>query len=157
MRIILDADASPSAVREILFRAAERMRISLVLVANQAIRHPGSPMITGIVVPAGPDEADDAIYSMVEPGDLVVTADIPLADRVIGKGAYVIDPRGQLYTAGNIRERLAMRDLMDDLRNGGMDTGGPSAFRDRDRQAFANQLDRLLTRVRSKPESGGER
>ncbi len=149
MRILVDADAIPTIIREILFRAVERTGIPMILVANQPLKYPETSLISGIVVPAGPDEADDKIVSLTEPGDLVITADIPLANRVIEKGAYVIDPRGALYTTENIRERLVMRDLMDELRSGGMDTGGPSAFRDRDRQAFANQLDRFLTRYRA--------
>lgn len=146
MQIIVDADAMPLVLREILFRGAERTQTPLILVANVPIKFPKSPIISGIVVPAGPDEADDAIARMVQPGDLVITADIPLAGRVIEKGGTVIDPRGKLYTADNIKERLAMRDFMEDLRNSGVDTGGPARFSPKDRQAFANQLDKLLSK-----------
>lgn len=146
MRIFVDGDAMPIVVRNILFRAAERTRIPLVLVANQPIHTPRSDHITCITVPAGPDEADDRIVEMAQAGDLVITADIPLADRAIGKRAIVIDPRGALYTSENIKEKLSLRDLMDELRGCGIDTGGPSAFCSSDCQAFANQLDRLLTK-----------
>lgn len=146
MQILVDADAIPSVIREILFRAAERTHTSLVLVANVPLKIPRSQVITGIVVPAGPDEADDKIAEMAEPGDIVITADIPLADRAIEKGATVIDTRGVMYTVENIKERLTMRNLLEDLRNSGVDTGGPSPFTPRDRQAFANRLDRLLVK-----------
>lgn len=146
MRILVDADAVPVVIREILFRAAKRTQTPLVLVANVPIQHPDSPLISGIVVPAGWDEADDRIAEMAGPGDLVITADIPLASRAIEKGAAVIDSRGSLFTPENITERLTMRNLMEDLRSTGVDTGGPSPFTARDRQAFANQLDRLLAK-----------
>jgi uncharacterized protein len=146
MQILVDADAMPTVIREILFRAAERTHTPLVLVANVPIQFPKSPLISGIVVPSGPDEADDTITGMVRPGDLVITADIPLASRAIEKGGTVIDPRGTLYTAGNINERHTMRNVMEDLRNSGIDTGGPAPYRPRDRQSFASQLDRLLTK-----------
>ncbi len=144
MRIFVDGDAMPVVIKNILFRAVERTGIPLVLVANQPIQTPRSDYITCITVPAGPDEADDRIAAMAQAGDLVVTADIPLADRVISKRAWVIDPRGALYSSENIKEKLAMRDLMNELRSGGIDTGGPSAFCSKDCQAFANQLDRFL-------------
>lgn len=146
MRIIIDADATPVVIKTILFRAAERNRIPLILVANQSLKFPDSQYITAIVVPAGPDEADDRIAEIVNPGDLVVTADIPLADRVVTKGGNAINPRGDFYTKENIKEKLTMRDLMDELRSSGINTGGPSVFASRDRQAFANQLDRFLTK-----------
>ena len=146
MQILVDADAIPSAIREILFRAAERTHTLLVLVANVPLNIPRSQVITGIVVPAGPDEADDKIAEMVQPCDIVITADIPLADRAVEKGATVIDPRGVMYSAENIKERLTMRNLLDELRNSGIDTGGPSRFTQKDRKAFANQLDRLLAK-----------
>jgi hypothetical protein len=152
MRIYLDADAVPNAIKEILFRSVERNRIILVLVANQPVKVPRSEYISSIVVPAGPDKADDRIVELLQEGDLVVTADIPLADRVAEKGAYAIDPRGTLYTVDNIKERLAVRDLMENLRNEGITTGGPSAFSQRDRREFANQLDRFLTGRNMKPE-----
>lgn len=146
MQILIDADATPVAIKEILFRAAERNNIMLILVANQPMKHPGSPFISSIVVPAGPDEADDRIAEILQPGDLVITADIPLADRVVTKGGFALNPRGVFYTEANIKERLAMRDLMDELRNSGINTGNQAAFSNRDRQAFANQLDRFLTK-----------
>jgi uncharacterized protein YaiI (UPF0178 family) len=144
MRIIVDADAAPVAVKDILFRAAERVKVEMILVANTRIRHPESSYVTMIIVPSGPDEADDTIVQRVERGDLVVTSDIPLADRVIGKGSFVITPRGEQLTRDNIKERLVMRDLMDQLRSGGMETGGPPSFSNRDKAAFANQLDVFL-------------
>ncbi len=146
MRILVDADSCPVVVKEILYRAAERIHVPLVLVANQCLIVPGSPYISCIEVPAGPDVADDHIVEMVEADDLVISADLPLADRVIAKGGFVLNPRGDLYTPENIKDRLAARDLMDLLRNSGMDTGGPSSFSQKDRQAFANQLDRFLVK-----------
>jgi len=146
VNIFVDADAIPSVIREILFRASERTCTPLILVANVPLKIPTSPFISGIVVPAGPDEADDKIAGMVQPGDIVITADIPLADRVIEKGGTVIDPRGIMYSAENIKESLTMRNLLEELRNSGIDTGGPAPFTHRDRQAFANQLDRLLAK-----------
>jgi uncharacterized protein len=146
MQIFVDADAFPGVIEELLFRAVERVRVPLVLVSNQYRKVPLSGYISSITVSAGVDVADDHIVEMVQPGDLVITADIPLADRVVGKGGYAIDPRGELYTEKNIKQKLAMRNLMDVLRNGGMITGGPSSFGKKDIQAFANQLDRFLTR-----------
>ncbi len=146
MKIYVDADAIPLVIREILFRAAERTGTPVVLVANVPIKVPSSKLVSGILVPSGPDEADDRIVDMAETGDLVVTADIPLAARVIEKGGFVIDSRGVMYSDDNIRERLSMRNFMEDLRNSGIDTGGPSAFSPKDRQAFANQLDRILAK-----------
>jgi len=144
MRILVDADSCPVVIKEILYRAAERVHVPLVLVANQCLTVPGSAYISCIEVPAGPDVADDRIVELVEVNDLVISADLPLADRVIAKGGFVLNPRGDLYTPENIKDRLATRDLMDLLRNSGMDTGGPSSFGQKDRQAFANQLDRFL-------------
>ena len=146
MRIFLDADATPKMIKDILYRAAERNKISMFLVANQPLAQPSSAYISNIVVPAGPDEADDRIVELVHDGDLVITADIPLADRVIGKGGHVIGPRGEFYSIENIKEKLSMRDLMHHLRESGMDTGGPSLYSSKDRQTFANQLDRFITK-----------
>ncbi|AKH22263.1 YaiI/YqxD family protein [Sedimenticola thiotaurini] len=146
MQIWVDADACPNVIKEILFRAAERMKIAVILVANQAIRTPPSPYIRSIQVSAGFDVADNEIIRQAEAGDLVITADIPLAAGVIDKGAYALNPRGELYTRENIRERLAMRNFMDELRSSGVNTGGPPALDKSDRQAFANQLDRFLVR-----------
>ena len=149
MRIIIDADAIPSVIKNILFRAVIRNKIPLILVANQVLKFPDSEYISAIVAPAGHNEADDRIADIVRPGDLVVTDDIPLADRAVRKGGSVIDSRGKLYTEVNIGERLAIRDMMDELRNSGINTGGPSPFSSRDRQAFANQLDRFITKYKS--------
>ena len=144
MRIWVDADACPNAIKEILFRAAERARISLTLVANQPVRTPPSQYIKALQVPPGFDVADNKIVELTEAGDLVITADIPLAAGVIDKGGHALDPRGETYTKDNIKERLAMRKLMDELRSSGVDTGGPATFGNADRQAFANKLDRFL-------------
>lgn len=146
LRIWVDADACPGAVKEILYRAAERAKVTVTLVANQALRTPPSRYIKSIRVAAGLDVADKAIVDKVRPGDLVITADIPMAARVIAQGGHVIDPRGELYTRDTISERLSMRNFMDELRGSGVETGGPASFRQGDRQAFANQLDRFLSR-----------
>ena len=146
MRIWVDADACPKVIKEILFRAAERVRVPLTLVANRPLRVPRSAYIRTMRVPDGLDVADNRIVQEVEPDDLVVTADIPLAAAVIGKGGLALDPRGELYTESNVRERLAVRDFMDDLRGAGVVTGGPSEFSKGNRKAFANALDRILSR-----------
>ena len=146
MQILVDADALPNVIKDILFRAVKRLRILLTMVANQYVTVEKSKYIKSIVVSSGPDVADDRIVELVQQGDLVVTADIPLADRVVEKGAYAIDPRGDLYTEENIKDRLATRNLMNELRNGGVIEGGPPCFSRKNRQAFANQLDRFLTK-----------
>ena len=146
MRIWVDADACPRVIKEILFRAAERKKVRLTLVANQPMPVPASPFVDRLVVPAGLDVADDRIIELLAPGDLVVTADIPLAAAVIAKAGHAINPRGELYTPDNIQERLAVRNLLDELRGCGVETGGPAALGAGDRQAFANQLDRFLAR-----------
>ncbi len=146
MRIWVDADACPKAVKEILFRAVERVGGSLVLVANKGLWVPNSPHIETIRVGAGLDVADARILEGLEPGDLVITADIPLAAEVIDRGGYVITPRGERYEEDTVRERLAMRNFMDELRGSGVLTGGPASFGRRERQAFADQLDRFLAR-----------
>ena len=146
MHIWVDADACPVAIKEILYRAANRLERPLTLVANQMLRVPPSPWIKAVQVPSGFDVADQRIAQSAVQGDIVVTADIPLAAAVIAKGALVIDPRGELLDAGNIQERLSMRNFMETLRNSGVETGGPSAMSTADRQAFANQLDRLLAK-----------
>ena len=146
MKIWVDADACPGVIKEILFRAADRTSTQLTLVANQLIRVPPSPHIRSVQVSAGFDVADNEIVKRAEEGDLVITADIPLAAEVIEKGALALNPRGELYTPATIKERLAMRDFMDTLRSSGIETGGPSAFSQSDRQAFANQLDKLLVK-----------
>ncbi|MEN3112988.1 YaiI/YqxD family protein [Uliginosibacterium paludis] len=146
-RLWVDADACPVVIKEIIFRAAIRKEIATTLVANQMLRVPPSPWIRSVQVPSGFDVADHYIVEQVRTGDLVVTADIPLAARVIEGGASAINPRGELYTQANIRESLSMRDFMESLRSSGVQTGGPAAFSQADRQAFANQLDRLLARI----------
>jgi len=146
MRILVDADACPVPAKEILYRVSERLKIALVLVANTPLRLPKSPLISMVVVAQGADEADDRIVELADPDDLVITADIPLAARVIRKSltAAVLDPRGAFLTDANIGPRLALRDLMDNLRSEGMNTGGPGAYSPRDKQTFANQLDKWL-------------
>lgn len=148
-RIWVDADACPAVIKDILYRAAERMQIPLTLVANQFLRTPPSAWIRAVQVPGGFDVADAEIVARVQPGDLVITADIPLAAAVIGKKAHALDPRGELYTRDTIHERLSMRNFMDELRGAGVETGGPAGFSQGDRQAFANQLDRFLAQRRS--------
>jgi uncharacterized protein YaiI (UPF0178 family) len=143
-KIWVDADACPRVIKEILFRAADRVHIPVILVANQHIPVPGSPHIRSIQVAGGFDVADNYIVRQVEAGDLVITADIPLADEVINKGGLALNPRGELYTRENIRQRLNMRDFLETMRSSGVDTGGPPVFNQSDRMAFANQLDRLL-------------
>lgn len=147
MKIWVDADACPGVIKDILFRAATRTGLLLTLVANQPVRVPRSPNISTVQVSAGFDVADNEIVKRLEAGDLVITADIPLAAEAVEKGAYALNPRGELYTSDNIRARLNMRDFMDTLRSSGVDTGGPPAHNQRDRQAFANQLDALLARA----------
>jgi uncharacterized protein YaiI (UPF0178 family) len=146
MHIWVDADACPGVIKDILFRAAERRRIALTLVANRLLRVPPSPYISALQVEAGFDVADNRIVQGVNAGDLVVTADIPLAAAVIEKGGHALNPRGEFYSPENIRERLAMRDFLDQLRGAGIQIGGPNALSHADRQAFANQLDRFLAR-----------
>jgi len=146
MQILVDADAFPGVIVDILFRAVERVRVPLILISNKRLRIPPSVYISSITVSAGFDVADNRIIAMVQQGDLVITADIPLADRVVEKGGYAIDPRGDLYTELNIKQKLSMRNLMNELRTGGMITGGPSSFGRKDIQSFACQLDRFLTK-----------
>jgi len=146
MKIRVDADACPSVIKEILYRAAEPEAVFLTLIANQMLRVPASPWIRALQVPAGFDVADDRIALEVAPGDIVITADVPLAAQMIAKGACVIDPRGDLLDARNIKERLTLRNFMQELRNGGVETGGPSAFSAADRQAFAQRLDGSLAK-----------
>lgn len=150
MQIWVDADACPKVIKEILFRAAQRKRIHLTLVANQYISHPPSKYIRAIQVPTGFDVADNKIVELASAGDVVVTADIPLAAEVVAKGAQALDPRGELYSKENIGQRLSMRNFMQELRSSGIQTAGAAALDQRDRQAFANQLDRLLAQVASK-------
>ncbi len=147
MQIWVDADACPSEIKELLYRAAMRRKVKATLVANQQMRTPKSEYIDSIVVQAGMDVADRRIVALLEPGDLVVTADIPLAADVVARGGQALNPRGELYTDSNIGERLAVRNMLDDLRAGGQITGGPPNFNAKDKQAFANQLDRWLTKA----------
>ena len=145
MQIWVDADACPKAIKDILFRAAERTGIMTILVANQFLQTPPSRYIKLVLVTSGYDVADNEIVKRLRVGDLVITGDIPLAYEVIGKGGHAINPRGERYTQDTIKERLSMRDLMDTLRASGINTGGPSALTSRDIQAFANQLDKFLS------------
>jgi len=145
MQIWVDADACPVAIKEILYKAAERLKLQLTLVANCQLNTPPSSYINSIRVAPGPDVADNEIVSRIAPGDLVITADIPLASAVIDKNAHALNPRGELYCVDNIKERLDMRDFMDNLRGCGIETGGPAPLNKSDRQEFANQLDKFLT------------
>jgi len=145
--IWVDADACPNPIKEVLFRAADRRRVPLNLVANQSLRIPRSPLIKSLTVPHGFDAADDYILGEADSTDLVITQDIPLAAALVEKGVTVIDPRGREFDARNIGERLAVRNMMEELRGAGTVTGGPSAFGDREKQAFANTFDRVLTRL----------
>ena len=150
MKIWVDADACPVVIKEILFKAAQRTGIETTLVANQAVRIPRSKQIKFLQVAQGFDVADNEIVKRLDAGDLVVTGDIPLAAEVIQKGGQALNPRGELYTTDNIKARLTMRDFMDTLRSSGVNTGGPAAMSQSDRQTFANQLDKLLTRYAKK-------
>ena len=147
MQILVDADACPVVIREILYRAAQKRELTLTLFANQSFQVPASPLISLYQVAQGPDMADHEIAARVEVGDLVITADIPLASEVLEKGALVITPRGERYTENNIKQRLQMRDFMETMRSSGAQTGGPPALSLSDRKHFSDQLDRLLTRA----------
>ncbi|CAG9257041.1 YaiI/YqxD family protein [Paraburkholderia unamae] len=151
MQILVDADACPAVIKDMLFRAARRAEVTVTLVANQFLRTPPSPFIKAIQVPAGFDVADARIVELAASGDLVITADIPLAAAVLERGAHALDPRGNWFTRENIQERLTMRDVMDQLRNAGIETGGPAPFSARDSKAFASQLDRFLARHGTPP------
>lgn len=146
MKIWVDADACPVVIKEILFRAAIRAEITTTLVANQFLRTPASAFIKTMQVASGFDVADNHIVVEMEAGDLIITADIPLAAQVVEKGGIALNPRGELYTDANIKERLAMRNLMEELRSNGVDISGPNAFNQGDRQAFAAALDRLISK-----------
>lgn len=148
MQIWVDADACPGTIKELLFRAAERRKIKVTLVANQSMRIPRSEFIDTILVPSGMNIADRRIVELVTSGDLVITADIPLAAEVVAKGGRALDPRGELYTDNNVGERLAVRNMFDGLRGEGQIMGGPANFSTKDKQAFANQLDRWLAKVK---------
>lgn len=144
MSIWVDADACPNVIKEILFRAAERAHIETILVANQYIRTPPSRFVRSLQVPGGFDVADQVIVDRAISGDLVITADIPLAAAALNKGAAALNPRGELYTPDTVAQRLSLRNFMDELRGSGIDTGGPASFNLRDRHAFAHQLDRYI-------------
>jgi uncharacterized protein YaiI (UPF0178 family) len=146
MRIWIDADACPNVIKEIVFRASERTKTAVVVVANKPIRIPLTGLVSTIQVPHGFDMADEQILRDVMPNDIVITADIPFADVAILKGAFVIDPRGDLYDKENIKDRLATRNLMEGLRDAGLVRGGPKSLSLKDRQAFANKLDKFLQR-----------
>lgn len=154
MQIWVDADACPRAIKDILYRAAKRVKVRVILVANRPLLGPRSGYVRVKQVPSGFDRADHEIVGSMQPGDLVVTSDIPLAAAVVGKGGHALGFRGEPYTEENIGERLAMRDLMDHLRSTGVETGGPSALGKSDRQAFANALDRFLARRAKSSEPG---
>lgn len=144
--IWVDADACPVVIKEVLYRAAERTATTITFVANQPLKVPASPYLRTLRVAAGFDVADNEIVRRVTPGDLVITSDIPLASEVLEKQGEALNPRGERYTPDTIRERLTLRDFMDTLRSSGIQTGGPNALSQRDRQQFANQLDQWLQR-----------
>lgn len=151
MKLWIDADAAPQEVKEIVFRAAKRLNVATVLVANRSVPVPKAlTMVRSVVVREGADQADRYILKHGEPGDLAVTADLPLAADLVEKGLSVIDPRGDEYSSANIASRLSMRNFMDELRGGGMVTGGQAPYGDHDKKAFAATFDRLLTRLASK-------
>ncbi len=144
MKIWVDADACPKAIKNILFRVADRTKVSVAFVANQALRLPSSPFIQMIQVGHGADIADDEIANRCETGDLIITADIPLAARAVKKGDLALDPRGILYDKNNIGQILDMRNFMDSLRSSGVETGGPSGFGQKETMKFANALDKFI-------------
>jgi len=148
MKIWVDADACPVVIKEILFKAADRTKITTTLVANHHVRIPPSPFISFMQVSSGFDVADDEIVKRINASDLVITSDIPLADEVIDKGGIALSPRGELYTKENIKSRLNIRDFMDTMRASGVNTGGPPALNQTDRQNFANHLDRIITQFK---------
>ena len=156
MHIWVDADACPAVIKDILFRVADRLEIQVTLVANKLLRTPPSRFIRAVQVPAGFDVADREIVLLLQAGDLVITADIPLAADVIAKGGHALNPRGEFYSPENIAERLALRNYLDELRGSGERTGGPAALDNTDRKRFADQLDRFLGKLkRDKPVGGG--
>jgi uncharacterized protein len=155
MQIYVDADACPAVVKDMLFRAARRLEVNVTLVANQFLRTPPSPFIKAIQVPGGFDVADQRIVEMVVAGDLVITGDIPLANLVLERGGHALDPRGNWFSRENIEERLRMRDVMDQLRSTGIDTGGPAPYGARDSRAFAGQFDKFLARHATPPKDRG--
>jgi len=150
MKIWVDADACPAVVKDILYKAAERSRLELILVANKRFRIPKSSFIKFLQVRQGLDRADNEIVERLESEDLVITSDIPLAARVVEKGGTALNPRGEVYTEENIQERLSTRDFMESLRSSGVETGGPPALSARDKQTFANSLDKILTQFKNR-------
>jgi uncharacterized protein YaiI (UPF0178 family) len=154
MKIWVDADACPVVIKEILYKAAERTELQLILVANTFLRVPRSPFVRFIHVAKGPDRADNEIADNAEPEDIVITADIPLAARIVEKGGLALNPRGEVYTEDNIKERLSTRDFLENLRMNGVETGGPSALTAQDKQVFANKLDQILTQYTNKTNRG---
>ena len=146
MQIWIDGDACPVEIKELLYRAAVRVKVKLTLVANQSMRIPKSEFISILTVPYGLNVADKQIVELLQPGDIVVTGDVPLAAHVVQKGGIALDPRGEVFTEENIGERITMRNLMDELRGSDLVTGGPAPFGPKDKQAFANRLDRLLAK-----------
>lgn len=156
MKLWIDADAMPRDVKALVFRAAERLQLEAILVANSPSPVPaGHPRVSSVLVEGGADVADRYIAQHADPADVAITADIPLASQLVAKGLAVIDPRGREYTPENVGEILATRDLMSDLRGAGLVTGGPAAFDSRDRVSFANTLDRVLTRRLKRPAGPG--
>jgi len=147
MQIWVDADACPGEIKQMLFQAAKRRKVKVTLVANQSIHTPNSEFVDNIIVEAGMNVADRRIVELVEPGDLVITADIPLAADIVTEKAQALNPRGDLYTDSNVGERLAVRNMLDEMRGSGQITGGPPNFNAKDKLAFANQLDRWLTKA----------
>ncbi|WP_019529847.1 YaiI/YqxD family protein [Dasania marina] len=148
MHIWVDADACPKAIKEILYKAANRTQLALTLVANHALITPPSPYINCVQVASGFDVADDHIAQQAQPGDIVITADIPLAADIVARGAYGINPRGEVYTKQNIQQRLTMRNFMEEMRSTGQASGGPPPLDNRDKQSFANSLDKLLAKAK---------
>ena len=148
MKLWIDADAAPREVKDIVFRAAERLALPTILVANQRMQLPaGHTFVSSVRVDGGPDVADRHIETAAEPGDVAITADVPLAAALVAKGVAVLDHRGHEFTAENVGERLSVRDFMADLRSDGIETGGPKPYSARDKQTFASGLDRMLTRA----------
>lgn len=146
MKIWIDADGCPRGVKDLVFRASARLKIPVVLVADRQVGRPSSPLVTSVVVPRDMDSADTHIIDKIDPEDLAVTADLPLAAEVVAKGATALNPRGELYTEENVRERLSMRDFLMSLRDAGQEVGGPPPFSGKDKQRFAAALDRFLTK-----------
>lgn len=148
MRIFVDADACPKVIKEILYRAADRAQVELILISNHALSTPSSPWISKLQVVAGFDVADSKIIDLLQRDDLVITADIPLAAEVVACNALALNPRGELYTSSNIKQRLSIRNFSDDLRSSGVRTHGPATLSKREIQLFANELDQILNRIK---------